>query len=131
MPGLTNTVENKVLDHLMGGTNYSPASPLTLALTTVSVTESDTAATITKISYTGYADHSLPISEWAAASGGGKSTNTVIDFPQNTGATSPTAVGFAIISGADVVLFGTVPTTVISPNITPEFASGALTITAD
>jgi hypothetical protein len=30
-----------------------------------------------------------------------------------------------------VVLYGTVPTTVISPNITPEFASGALSITAD
>jgi hypothetical protein len=131
MPGLTNPVENKVLDHLMGGPGYAPASPLTLALTSVAVTESDTASTITKISYTGYADHSLPYSEWAAASGGGKATNTVIDFPQNVGATSPTAVGFAIISGTDVVLFGTVPTTVISPNITPEFASGALTITAD
>jgi hypothetical protein len=131
MPGLSNAVENKILDHLMGGPAYSPASPLALAITSVAVTESDTASTITKISYTGYADHTLPYSEWAAASGGGKATNTVIDFPQNTGATSPTAVGFAILNGADVVLYGTVPTTVISPNITPEFASGALSITAD
>lgn len=131
MSGLSNTVENKVLDSLMGGTDYHPSSPLTLALTSVAVTESDTASTITKITYTGYADHSLPSSEWNAASGGSKTNNTAIDFPQNTGVTSPTAVGFAIISGTDVVLFGSVPSTVISPNITPEFASGALTLTAD
>lgn len=132
MAGLSNAVENKLLDHILAGTSYTPPDTLTIALTTVAVSESDTGSTITKITYTGYADFALThATHWNGASGGVKTNKIALDFPQNTGVTSPTAVGFAVLNGTDIVVYGTVPSTTIGPNITPEFAISALSVTAD
>lgn len=131
MPGLSNAVENKLLDHLLGGTTYDPPDTLTIALVSVAVTESDTGGTITKLTYTGYADFSLThATHWNAASGGSKNNKAAIAFPQNTGS-SQTAVGFAVLNGSDILVYGTLPSTAIGTNITPQFAISALTVTAD
>lgn len=130
---LSNAVENKLLDALCGGTGYSVSSP-TLALVSVAVTESDTASSITKLTYTGYADHSLNNStEMNAASGGSKTNSAVIDFPTRTDAgATQTAVGFAILSGSDVVLYGALSSNLsITQNVQPQFDVAALTLTAD
>lgn len=133
MPGLSNAVENKLLDHLLGGTTYDPADTLTLALVkTSAVTESDTGGTITKLAYTSYADFALThATHWNAASGGSKNNKAAISFPQNTGVTTETAIGFAILNGSDILVYGTLPSTVIAPNVTPQFSISALTVTAD
>lgn len=132
MAGATNAVENKLLDMLCGGTGYTITSP-TLALVSVAVTESDTAGTITKVSYTGYADHAIVnATDFNNASAGSKDNKVVISFPVNTGGGSATAVGFAVINnGTDVVLYGTVSSLTISTNVTPQFDIGALVLTAD
>lgn len=131
MPGLGNAVENKLLNALCGGTAYTVSSP-TIALTTVAVTEADTAATITKVAYTGYADRALNNAvDMAPASGGAKANQAVIAFPSNAGATSPTVVGFAILSGGDVVLYGSVVSIDVDPGIAPQFDIGTLTLSGD
>lgn len=127
---LSNSVENKLLDHLFGGTQFTVTSPTTLALVKVAVTDSDTASTITKCDYGAYADLSLASSSMGAASGGSKANSTLLAFPQATSG-SNSAVGFAVIQGTDVIFYGTVPTTTISTGITPEFAVGSLVATAD
>jgi hypothetical protein len=131
MPGLSNSVENKLLDALCGGTAYSVSSPA-LALTTVAVTEADTASTITKPTYSGYVDHALNNAvDMAAAAGGAKTNKATIAFPSNAGTTTPTVVGFAVIAGGDVVLYGTVVPLDVEPGIAPQFDIGTLTITGD
>lgn len=131
MPGLSNAVENKVLDMLLGGTDYTIGT-LEIALTSVAVTEADTGGTITKVVYTGYDEVTLVhATHFNNASGGSKNNKAAITFPQNTGVTTSTAVGFAVLNGSDIVVYGSVPSTSIGPNITPEFAISALTITAD
>jgi hypothetical protein len=132
MAGLSNAVENKVLDHLLAGTSYTPPDTLTIALVSTAVTESDTGSTITKVSYTGYADFALThATHWNNAASGSKTNKAVLTWPENTGATTPTAVGFAVLNGTDIIVFGTLPSTAIAPNITPQFAINALTVTAD
>jgi hypothetical protein len=131
MPGLSNTVENKVLDALCGGTAYTVSSPK-LALTTVAVTEADTAATITKPTYPGYADRNLVNStDMTAATGGSKVNAAVLAFPTNGGTGTPTVVGFAVLSGADVVLYGSVVPLDVEPGIAPQFDVGTLTLSGD
>lgn len=132
MAGLSNAVENKILDHILAGTSYTPPDTLTIALTSVAITDSDTGGTITKVSYTGYADFSLThATHWNSAASGAKTNKAVLSFPQNTGGTTATAIGFAILNGSDVICYGSVPSTSIGPNITPQFAISALTVTAD
>jgi hypothetical protein len=46
MPGFSNVVEGKILDHLTGKAAYPSPAPLSLALCTVAVTEADTALTM-------------------------------------------------------------------------------------
>lgn len=131
MPGLSNSVENKLLDALCGGTAYTVSSPK-IALTSVAVTEADTASTITKVAYTGYADRNLVNSvDMAPASGGNKVNSAILAFPTNTGGTTPTVVGFAVISGADVVLYGSVVPIDVDPGIAPQFDVGTLTLSGD
>lgn len=135
MAGMTNAVENKVLEHLVGKTAYTVTAPLFLALTTVAVAETDTAASITEANYTGYARKSVAAADWASASGGSISNANAITFAACTAGTS-TLLGWALCtssSGAgDIVAFGTLASLVVSTTQTPvNFAAGQLTITAD
>jgi hypothetical protein len=131
MPGLSNVVENKLLDALCGGTAYTVTSPK-LVLVTVAVTEADTAATIVKATYSGYADHTLNnATEMGGATGGAKANSATIAYPANAGGTTQTVVGFAITAGSDVVLYGTVSPLAVDPGIAPQFDIGTLTLTAD
>jgi hypothetical protein len=131
MPGLSNTVENKILDALLSGAAYSVSSP-SLALTSVAVTDADTPGTITKVAYTGYADLALVnATHFDPAAGGAKVNKAALVFASNPGPGSSTAVGFAILAGGDVVLYGSVSSLVIGANITPQFDIGTLTLSAD
>lgn len=135
MAGMSNAVELNVLELLVGKTAYTVTAPLYLALTTVAVAETDTAATITEATYTGYARKSVAAADWAAAAAGAISNANAITFAACTAGTS-TVIGFALCttaSGAGAIqCFGTLPSLVVSATQTPvNFAVGALTITAD
>lgn len=133
MPGLGNAVELKVLEHIVGKTSYTMPSGLLLALTTVAVAETDTGATITRATYTGYADKSVAGSDWGTAAAGAIANVNPITFAACTGSTS-TIIGFALLSaaGGDVIIFGTLASLVVSTTQTPvNFAAGALSATAD
>lgn len=136
MPGMSNGVEVKVLEHLVAKTSYTmPTSPLYLALVTVTVAETDTAATITEANYTGYARKSVAGTDWGSASAGQIANANAITFAACTAGTS-TVIGFALVtssSGAgDIQAFGTLTSFVVSTTQTPvNFAAGALVITAD
>src|SRR3954468_19350600 len=123
MAGLSNAVENKVLDHLLAGTSYTPPDTLTIALVSVAIGDTDTGSSITKVTYTGYADFALThATHWNAAASGAKTNKAVLSYPQNTGGTTAIAIGFAVLNGTDIICYGTVPSTSIGPNITPQFA---------
>lgn len=139
MAGFSDAVEKKILDHLTGKTSYaSPtATGLYLALTTVAVGETDTAATLTEAAYTGYARKQVVPADMTAAAGTtGETHNSVQEqFAACTAGTS-TVIGWALCSSAsgagDVVMFGTCPSTVISTTQTPAtIAASALSLTLD
>lgn len=136
MAGLSNAVELKVLEHLVAKTSYTmPTSPTYLALVTVAVGETDTAATLTEATYTGYARKSVAGSDWGAAAAGQIANANAITFAACTAGTS-TVIGFALVtssSGAgDIIVFGTLASMSVSATQTPvNFAVGSLVITAD
>jgi hypothetical protein len=135
MPGMSNAVELKVLELLVGKTAYTVTAPLFLALTTAAVLETDTAVTLTEAAYTGYARKSVAAADWGSASAGQIANVNAITFAACTGGTS-TLTGFALVTSAsgagDIQAFGTLPSLVVSVTQTPvNFAVGALVITAD
>lgn len=135
MAGMSNAVENKVLDHLFDDTTFTVTGPVYLALTTVAVAETDTAASITEANYTGYARKAIASTDMSAAASGSKTNTNALVFADCTAGTS-TVIGFAICtssSGAgDILFFGTLTSTVVSTtNTPPTVAVGALVCTLD
>lgn len=134
MAGLSNAVELKVLEHVVGKTAYTMPTTY-LALVTVAVTETDTAATITEATYTGYA-RLATAGKWAAAASGQIANSAALTFPDCTAGTS-TLVGWALVSSSsgagDVIAYGNFGSSIpVSTTQTPvNFAIGALVITAD
>lgn len=134
MAGATNNVENKLLELLTGKTAFATPT-VWVALVTVAVTETDTGATLTEATYTGYARKSTAGGDWAAAVAGAIENANAITFANATAGTSA-VLGFALVDSAsgagNVLLFGTLPTVTISATQTPaSFAVGALDATAD
>ena len=136
MAGLSNAVELLLLEHMVAKTSWTmPTSPLYLALTTVAVAETDTAATLTEATYTGYARKSVAGTDWGSAAAGAIANANAITFAACTAGTS-TVIGFALVttaSGAGTIeCFGTLASLVVSATQTPvNFAVSALSIQAD
>ncbi len=134
MAGMSNVVENKVLDHIFGDGTYTVTAPVYLALVTVAVVDTDTGSTITEATYTGYARLAIGAADMAVAASGSKTNTNALTFAPCTAGTS-TVVGFAICSAAtlgDVILYGTLPSTVVSTTQTPASISpGGLIATMD
>lgn len=139
MAGFSDAVEKKILDHLTGKTSYaSPtANGLYLALTTVAVADTDTAASLTEAAYTGYARKQVVPADMSAAAGTSSEThNSVTETFANCTAGSSTVIGWGLCSSAsgagDLVMFGTCTSTVISTTQTPAtVAASALSLTLD
>lgn len=137
MPGFSDAVEVKILDHITGVTTYTVTAPTYLALTTVAVTDAMTSSTITEATYTGYARKSVAAADWAAAAtpGGTKANTNVLTFAACTAGTS-TIIGWALSSASsgagDNIMYGTCTSTVISTTQTPAtVAVGALSLAVD
>lgn len=141
MAGLSDAVENKVLDHLFNDSAYSAPTPY-LALGTGAISDSDVAASFggtTEANYTGYLRVAIPGATMGAASAGAKaSSGAAIVFPDCT-ASSSTVIAWAVVSSGtarltagDVIIYGTCPSTTISTTATPPtIPAGQLSTTAD
>lgn len=139
LAGFSDAVEKKVIDHITGKSSYTSPAPLYLHLTTVAVNDSDTAATITSATYTGYAPLQIPAVDWNAASGTTAAATNANQklFNSCTGGSS-TIIGWALspVSTAggsgDITFFGTCSSTVVSTTQTPATVNaGALSVSVD
>jgi hypothetical protein len=136
MAGFSDATELLVLDSVFGdGTTNLFTAPTYLALTTVAVAETDTAATITEANYTGYARKALAAADMSAAAAGSKTNSAAQVFAGCTAGTS-TVIGWAVVSTASgagtVIMFGTCTSTVISTTQTPpQVAASGLVANLD
>jgi hypothetical protein len=136
MAGFSDYLENALLNHILGGSDYTRPATVYIALLTAAPTDASTGTTITEANYTGYARKAVTnnATNFPAATGGTKSNGTAITFVQCTGGTS-TITHFAIVDAAsagNVIGWGALSSSLsISNGITPEFAIGALSVALD
>lgn len=132
---LSNATENQVLKMLLQGTDPSYRAGATQYLALFTADPGEAGAVASEASYTGYARVALAKSG-AWTDGGSTFTNAnLIQFGACT-AGSNTLTHFAVVdtaSGAvDMMISGALSATLnVSPGIQPQFASNALSISAD
>ena len=130
---MSDYLEVKVLDHVLGTTAFTMPANVYLALCTVATVDADDGTTITEANYTSYARVEVS-DDWAAAASGSKDNANILQLPAATGGTS-TATHFALcdaLTGGNMLIHGQLTSSLaISNGITPAFAVGALVVTAD
>lgn len=132
--GYGDATELLILAADTGGTAYGETSPTFAALTTVAVTDADTGSTITRATYTGYADKSVANTDFNAAAAGAHTNLNAITWAGATALTS-TVIGVARVTtsgGGRLIRYGTCASTVVSATNTPaSIAAGAYSDTLD
>lgn len=136
MAGFSDTVENAVLDHVLGKTTYTAPATLYAALFTAAPSDSGGGTEVTGGSYARVAITNNT-TNFPNASGGSKSNGTAITFPTAT-ANWGTVTHIALLdhatnsAGSNFVATAilTASRSVVSGNI-PTFAIGTLTFTQD
>lgn len=128
--GFSNYLINKLLDHVLGGGDYSRPATVYIALATAEPSD----ASISEVTYTSYVRKAVTnnATNFPAASGGSKSNGVVLEFVQSTGGSS-TATHFAILDAdvaGNILGWGPLSTsrTIESGDI-PRFAVGELVVT--
>ena len=132
MSAASNYTENAVLDHVLGGANYTPATTLYLGLFTNASTNAAAnleAGTLSdEISGNSYTRQTVA---FAGASGGSAATNATVTFPAasgNWGTITHVVVMDASATG-NVLFWGAVTTSkTIENGDTFQVSSGNLTI---
>jgi len=126
-------LENKLLDHVLGGGDYTRPATVYVALFTVAPSDSGGGTEVTGGSYARVAVTNN-VTNWPAASGGAKSNGTEIAFPEAT-ASWGTVVAFAIFDAAtagNMLYWATLTTSkTIDQGDTAKFAVGDLDVTED
>ena len=141
MGSKSNYLELKLLDGVLGGTNYTQPTPnVWIALFTTAPDDASTSGSPSPgVEVTGGSYVRLQVTNnatnWPAASGGAKANGTALTFVQAS-ADWGTVVAFAIcdvVSGAGNILYwGAIsPTKNIQSGDTASFAIGDLDITED
>lgn len=129
----SNALENSVLDHILGGPDYTRLATVYVALYNTDPTDADTGTEVTGTSYARVAVTNNA-TNWPAASGGSKSNGTAITFPTAGGTwTQANYFGIRSASSGGVLLYSGALTTAktATSGDTISFAVGALTITED
>jgi len=133
----SNYLENAILDHVLGGGDYTRPATVYVALFTDSNTQTQRdAGTVTEVSGSAYARVAVTnnSTNWPAASSGSKSNGTAITFPTPTGSWGTvTAFGIYDASTTGNLLYHadlTASQAVASGN-TVSFAVGALIVQED
>lgn len=136
MGSKSDYLENEILDHILGGADYSRPASVWLALLTAAPTDASTGSTITEATYTGYARKEITnnATNFPAASSGAKSNGTEIAFAECT-AGSSTVTHWALLDAStagNILYWGALTTSKdISAGDTPKVAVGDLDITED
>jgi hypothetical protein len=131
--GKSNYLELALLDHVLGGGDYT--RPATVYVALYSVTPSDTGGG-TELTGSNYSRVTVTnnATNWPAAAGGSKSNGTVITFPVASG-TWASAVAFGILdagTGGNLLYWGPLTAAVAVPSgKAGQFNIGLLTITED
>lgn len=130
----SNYLENKILDHVLGGADYDRPTTVHLALSTSAYTDSATGSSMSEVSGGGYARVAVTndTTNWPNSSGGQKENGEVFTFPTATGNWG-TVQSFYIVdsSSGGNVLYGadlTVSRTIASGD-TASFAVNSIVIT--
>lgn len=136
MGSFSDYLENKVLDHVFGGGDYTRAATLYIALLTATPTDASTGSTITEPSGGSYARVSVTnnATNFPAASGGSKSNGTTITFTTASASWGTvTHVGILDASSAgNLLAWGALTASkTVDSGDTVSFASTALAITLD
>lgn len=126
-------LENALLDHQLGGPDYTRPATVHIGLFTAAPTD---AGGGTEVAGNAYARAAVTnnATNFPAASGGAKSNGTAIAFPQATGAWG-TVTHFGVFDAAtlgNLLRWGAVtPNKAVAANDTPSFAAGDLDFTED
>jgi hypothetical protein len=128
-------LELKVLDHIFNKAAYTAPTNIFVALLTAAPADSATGSSgLTEATYTGYARKSTAAADWNAAAAGATTNANVITFAACTGGSS-TVTHFALLdasSAGNVLFTGALSASLaVSNGITPSFAAGALSTSAD
>ncbi len=134
MAGLSDFLENELLDHVFGNAAYTAPATLYVSLFTAAPTDAGGGTEVTGGSYARVAKTNNA-TNWPAASGGTKSNGTVITFPTPT-ANWGTATHFGVHDAATAGnLLGWAPLTtartINNGDGAPNFAVGDLDVSMD
>ncbi|MGC9361097.1 MAG: phage tail fiber protein [Anaerolineae bacterium] len=126
-------LENELLDHVLGGADYTRPATVYVALFTVAPSDTGGGTEVTGGSYA-RAEVTNNATNWPAASGGVKSNGVDITFPEAT-ADWGTVVAFAIFDAAtagNMLYWGDLTASkTINSGDTAKFNAGELSITED
>jgi hypothetical protein len=126
-------LENKSLDHVLGGGDYTRPGTVYIALYTAAPTDAGGGTEVTGGSYARVAVTNNA-TNWPAASPGSKQNGTAFTFPQAT-ANWGTVVAFGILdaaSGGNLLYWGDLTASkTVENGDTAEFAVSGITITED
>ena len=129
----SNYLENKILDHVLGGGDYSRPAKVYIALYTAAPTDAGGGTEVSGGSYA-RVEVTNNSTNWPAASNGAKSNGEDFTFPTATGDWG-TVVAFAILdadSGGNFLYWGDLTASkAINTGDTAKFAAGDIDITED
>jgi hypothetical protein len=134
MAGKSDTLENALLDEVLGATNYTAAGTVYIALYTAAPSDSGGG---TEVAGNGYARVALTnnSTNWPNASGGAKANGVAITFPAASGGNWGTVTHFGIhshITNDALLYWGAVsPNKAVNDGDTASFAIGDLDVTED
>jgi hypothetical protein len=133
MSAFSADLENKVMDHILGGSDYARLGTVYLALFTAAPNETGGGTEVSGSSYARVAVGNNS-TNWPAASGGQKSNGTAITFPTATGSWG-SVTHWAIMSaasGGTLLFFGALTSAkTVSNTDSLTFGIGQLSITLD
>lgn len=127
-------LEDKILDHVLGGGDYTRPTDVFIALYT---TAPGDAGGGVEVSGNGYGRVTVTnnLTNWPASSGGSKSNGASFDFATASGGNWGTIQAFAVldaISAGNFLYWGTVTTPKdVNDGDTAKFPIGSITITED
>jgi len=128
MAGKTTFLSNKILDHALRNTAYTPPATVYLGLFSVAPTD---AGGGTELTGNAYARQAISFS---AAAGSATSNSAAIDFPVATPGAWSAAVAFGIFdapTGGNLLYWGTLTSVTIAANEFLRIPAGDLDVTDD
>lgn len=133
MSAFSDYLENKVLDHILGGADYTRPANVYYALYTAGPTDAGGGTQVTGNNYA-RVEVANNSTNFPASSSGQKQNGAIITFPTATGAWGTVShVGiFDAASGGNLLMHAALSSTkVIENGDTPSWPVGALTFTLD